>query len=179
MTEKITPKKRVNSKNKGSGNERVIANLLSDTFKPLKFMRTPGSGAVIGGKNFDFLGQFMSDEAKSVFVGDVICVNEKDHSCKFLRVIEAKFYKDAEKMEHLLNGKSKIYSWMEEVLTDAEKVQDKEGIVICKWNNTPHYAAVTKDTILPDINKIVLINGIQVCYLSELLKFKDFWIKQL
>lgn len=176
MTELVVTKKRVNSKAKGSGFEGTVAKKLSATFDPLKFARTPGSGARIGGKNFGAIGQFFSDAVKSVFVGDVVPMNENDHGIKFTKVVECKFYRDPEKLEVLLNGKSKIYGWMNEVLIDAEKVEGKTGIVIFKWNNTPIYCAVSAETNLPEsINKIIIQQNIQVCHFDELLKFPDFW----
>lgn len=177
----ITPvKKRVNSKSKGSSFEGTIAKKFSAAFDPLKFARTPGSGARIGGKNFGSIGQFFSDAVKSVFVGDVVPMNENDHGLKFTKVIECKFYRDAEKLEVLLNGKSKIYGWLNEVLIDAVKVEGKSGIVVFKWNNTPIYCAVDDQTVLPEsINKIIIQKNIQVCYFDELLKFRDFWISPI
>lgn len=173
----ITVKKRINSKNKGSGFEGTVAKKLSAVFAPLKFARTPGSGARIGGKNFGSIGQFFSDAVKSVFVGDIVCMNEDDHKVKFTKVIECKFYRDAEKLEVLLNGKSNIYKWLTEVLIDAEKVEGKTGILIFKWNQTPVYCAVAAETVLPDsINKITIQQNIQICHLDDLLKFTDFWI---
>jgi len=174
---KTIAKKRVNSKAKGNSFEGTVAKKLSETFDPLKFSRTPGSGARIGGKNFGAFGQFFSDAVKSVFVGDIVPMNEDDHGMKFTKVVECKFYKDPEKMEMLLNGKSKIYGWLQEVLIDAKKVEGKTGIVIFKWNLTPIYCAVSAGTQLPEcINKIVIQQNIQVCHFDELLKHREFWI---
>lgn len=176
MSEDSKPRKRINSKAKGNGFEGKIAKMLSQTFAPLKFARTPGSGARVGGQNFGAFGQFFSQEALNLFVGDVVPVNEQDYPKNFRFIVECKAYKDAEKVEHLLSGSSNIYKWMEEVLTDCAKV-NKEGIVIFKWNNTPIYTAVTKDVILPtDTDRIILTNGIQVAHLDSLLKYLDFWL---
>jgi hypothetical protein len=176
MTTVQKPKKRVNSKSKGNGFESKIAKMLSTKFAPMKFVRTPGSGARVGGQNFGALGQFFSDDALKLFVGDVVPVNEKDCPKNFKFVIECKFYKDAEKIDGLLSGSSNIYKWVDVVLDDCKKV-DKLGLAVFKWNNTPIYAAVTKDVGLPaEIARIILTNGIQVVYFDELLKFDDFWL---
>ena len=177
MTEEKKPRKRVNSKAKGSGFELKVAKQLSSYFAPMKFARTPGSGARVGGKNFGTFGQFFSEEALNLFVGDVVPVNEKDCEKNFRFIVECKAYKDSDKLEGLLSGSSNIYEWMKEVLVDCVKV-NKDGIVIFKWNNTPIYVAVTKDIILPEnLRRIILVNGIQVAYFEDLVQFKDFWFK--
>lgn len=175
MTEEKQKKKRVNSKAKGSGFEGKVSKILSEKFAPMKFARTPGSGARVGGQNFGAFGQFFSQEALNLFVGDVVPVNEQDCPKNFRFIVECKAYKEAEKLEALLSGSSNIYKWMDEVLVDCVKV-GKDGIVIFKWNNTPIYAAVTKDVQLPNVSKIVLTNGIQVCHLDSLLGYPDFWL---
>lgn len=175
VVEQKPKKKRVNSKGKGGAFESKIAKLLGSTFAPMKFARTPGSGARVGGQNFGTFGKFFSQEALNLFVGDVVPVNEQDNPKAFRFIIECKSYKDADKLENLLHGNSNIYGWMNEVLVDCAKV-NKDGIVIFKWNNTPIYAAVTSEIELPiDVPRVVLINGIQVCHLDKLLAFQDFW----
>src|ERR1043165_849151 len=70
-------KKAVNGKAKGSGFENSIAKLLSEKFKPLEFRRSQSSGAILGGKNHVFLHKF-SEDAKALFIGDVVPTNEAD-----------------------------------------------------------------------------------------------------
>ena len=169
-------KKKVNSKVKGATFELKVTKLLNAEFQPMKFAKTPGSGARVGGKNFGAFGKFFSEEALSLFVGDVVPVNEADCDFTFRFVVECKAYKEAEKLEALLSGSSHIYAWMNEVLVDCVK-NGKDGIVVFKWNNTPLYCAVTKDITLPEtVQRIVLNNGIQVSHFNELIKHRDFWI---
>ena len=169
--------KRTNSKAKGNGFESKVSKILAEALAPMKFARTPGSGARLGGQNFAAFGAMFSQVAINMFVGDVVSINEQDCEKNFRFTVECKAYKDPDKLENLLHGNSNIYGWMEEVLVDCEKV-NKEGIVIFKWNNTPIYTAVTKDVILPEgVKRIILTNGIQVSHLEELLAHKDFWLK--
>lgn len=89
-------------------------------------------------------------------------------------MIEAKFYKEQEKLEELLNGKSKFYGWMEEVKTDSQKI-NKEGIVIFKYNRTPYYVGIFAETSIPNIKYMQLPNGYKICYLEDLLACVDWW----
>jgi hypothetical protein len=177
MSEEIKkPRKRVNSKSKGNGFEGKVSKILATALSPMKFARTPGSGARVGGQNFGVFGAMFSQESLNMFVGDVVPINEQDCEQNFRFTVECKAYKDPDKLEALF-GASNIYKWMEEVLVDCVKVK-KEGIVVFKWNNTPIYTAVTKDIELPaDVKRIVLTNGIQVAHLDDLLKHTDFWLK--
>ena len=175
MTEEQKPKKkRVNSKGKGNGFENKVSKILAEALAPMKFARTPGSGARLGGQNFAAFGSMFSQVAMNMFVGDVVSINEQDCEKNFRFTVECKAYKDADKLENLLHGNSNIYGWVEEVLTDCVKV-GKDGIVIFKWNNTPIYTAVTKDIQLPDsVKRIVLTNGIQVSILKSFFNIKIF-----
>lgn len=171
-------KKRVNSKAKGSGFENTIAKLLTKTFEPLNFIRSPGSGARVGGKNFETFGKMFGEDALKIFTSDVVCLNERDTGIEFLHSIECKFYKTPDNVASLFTGKANVYGWFKESEIDALKT-GKNPILIFKWNNTPTFIALSKDTVIPeDINKIILINGIQVCILDELLVHSDFWIKK-
>jgi len=174
MTE-VVKKKRINSKAKGNSGERAICKLLSEALSPFKFIRSPGSGAYVGGKNFETNAHLYSQEAMAMFCSDVVCSNEKDINKTFRFVIESKSYKDTEKLEVLLNGKSNIYKWMDEVRIDAAKIS-KEPVLIFKWNNTPHYAAFEKEVQLPnELNILILPTGIQITHLKPLLEHKSFW----
>lgn len=173
MTE-VVKKKRVNSKQKGNSGERAICKLLSSALTPFKFIRAPGSGAYVGGLNFEKNSHLYSQEAMQMFVSDIVCSNEKEIGKKFRFVIESKSYKEAEKLEVLLNGKSNIYKWLEEVRIDAEKIH-KEGIVIFKWNNTPYYCAVHRQIPLPVERILTLPTGDKICHLLDLLAVPSFW----
>ena len=174
--ETIKPsKKRVNSKGKGNGAERAICKLLADALAPFKFIRSPGSGSYVGGKNFEANAHLYSQEAMAMFVSDVVCSNEREVGKTFRFVVESKAYKDAEKLEVLLNGKSSVYGWFDEVRIDAAKIH-KEPLLVFKWNNTPHYAAFEPTVILPaGLNILTLPTGLQVTHLKPLLEYKSFW----
>jgi len=178
MTDQPAPnkKKRVNSKSKGNGFENKIAKLLSEKLAPLTFVRSQGSGARVGGKNFETMGKMFGEDALKLFVGDIVPTNERDVDLDFRFSIECKFYKTAERMESLLTGSSLIYGWMNEALNDAQKI-NRAGLVIFKFNNTKCYVAVDRFMQLPVNNKITILNGIQVCLLDDLLEQTHFWTR--
>lgn len=166
MSEK---KKPVNSKRKGSSNENTIAKILSAYLDPLKFRRSQQSGAIVGGLNYNLVGSNFSKEALTLMVGDVTPTNETDAGVIFRFVIECKAYKEKEPMDALFD-RSKIHGWVDEAETDGKKI-GKEGMLICKWNNTPLYVCGRFE--LPTKRKLILPNSkgdIQVARLNELIE---------
>jgi hypothetical protein len=128
-------------KSKGSGFESTIAKTLTKALQPLNFIRTPGSGARVGGKNFATIGAMFGEDALKVFVGDVVPVNERQHSLRFLHSVETKFYAATDNFTSLVAGKANILKWYEEAVVDAAKI-DKVPMLICKWNHTPIFVVV-------------------------------------
>lgn len=114
----------------------------------MKFRRSQSSGAILGGTNERFM-QHYSDDAKALFIGDVVPTNEADVSRDFgwkLRfTLECKFYKTADNIDHLLYN-TKIRRWFEQACTDAVKI-GKEPLLIFKFNHTEVFAACNTDTI--------------------------------
>lgn len=179
MTEEKKKKKRVNSKAKGSGFEGVVSKLLSAALAPLNFKRSQQSGAIVGGKNFAEIGHAFSKEALSLFVGDVVPMNEAEVKVHSKFVYECKFYKEVERIDALFKN-SKIYGWLEEARTDAVKI-DRQPMLIFKWNNTPIFVAVDSYlTPLPkSVKYIQLVDGkTHVALFEDLLKHPEFFIQE-
>ncbi len=186
MEQQKESKKRKNSKVKGSGFEGTIAKKLTAALQPLNFMRTPGSGARVGGKNFDTLGQMLGEDALKVFVGDVVPVNERKEGLKFNHVLECKFYASQDTFTLLASGSAKLFGWFEEVVVDAAKL-DKNPLLIFKWNHTPIFVAL--DTMHKHAPRVaqkpcfsILTYGdnpraLDIFYLDELLKEQSFWFQ--
>lgn len=109
---------KINSRNKGSKNEREVAKLF-EKWTSYPFSRTPSSGG---------LGWNTSNT-----VGDIVCTDDR-HSRFFCFAIEAKFYNEI-KFEHLINGNKKvdIIRFWEQAKGDA-KGANKIPIVTMRYN---------------------------------------------
>jgi len=121
------------SKNKGSGFEREIAKFLSETYNE-SFIRAPGSGAYVGGKN-QSRTQFLHEGQIRSFKGDIV------PGQSFSKMnIECKFYADFP-FHLLLSGESKIIdAWIEQLLDVAET--DDLNLLFMKFNRKGRYVAV-------------------------------------
>lgn len=173
--EPVVVKKRVNSKAKGNSFELTVSKLLSSALNPLSFTRSPGSGARVGGKNFQTFGKMFGEDSLKIFVGDIVCLNERDTGLNFKFSIETKFYKTPDSFTSLFNNKANIFKWFEESCVDAIKI-NKEPMLIFKWNNTPIFVAVENNYSLTP-NLIIENNRkLSIFVLADLLKVNDFWI---
>ena len=167
-------------KAKGNGFENTVAKKLTSALDPLKFIRTQGSGARVGGKNFETIGQMFGEDALKLFVGDVVPVNETAAKVRFNFSIECKFYKTPDSFTSLVAGSANLFKWMQEAIDDAKKI-DKVPLLIFKWNNTPIFAAGLHDDMTPEAKISLTQNGrtIDVFYLDDLLLIKDFWFSRI
>lgn len=187
MSEEVQePKKksRVNSKRKGSGFEGSISKLLGTTLAPMKFRRSQSSGAILGGVNEKFMENF-SDDAKALFIGDVVPTNESDvlksEGWRFKFTLECKFYKSVDTLEHLFSN-TKIKNWFEQAVTDAAKI-GKEPLLIFKFNRTETFCATNYETLdrLPQgLTKSMLLNfddgrSINIFLLKDALQDLEWW----
>jgi len=173
-------------KGKGSGFEGLVAKKLTASLQPLNFMRTPGSGARVGGKNFDTIGAMFGEDALKIFVGDVVPLNERKEGVIFRHSIECKFYATPDGFTSLASGTANLYKWFEEAVQDASKI-NKNPMLIFKWNRTPIYVAVDtfKDESLGKSTPLFTIltygeNGgkaraLDIWLLDDLLKTPAFW----
>ena len=167
-------------KNKGNNFESQVAKKLSSALAPLNFMRTPGSGARVGGKNFATIGQMFGDDALKLFVGDVVPLNERDTGLTFNFSVECKTYKEPDGWVTLVAGNANVFKWMQESIDDASKI-DKRPMIVFKWNRTPIFVGVLSGTI-PNHKPQLTISqalSIDIFYLDDLLKDASVWVKGL
>lgn len=168
-------------KAKGNGFEGTIAKKLTAALQPLNFMRTPGSGARVGGKNFETLGQMLGEDALKIFVGDVVPVNERKEGLTFKHVIECKSYATPDNFTSLASGSALIWKWYEEVVVDAAKVS-KNPLLIFKWNRTPVFVAVDTFGRTNKLQPLFTIlsygekaRALDIYYFDDLVKYPEFW----
>ena len=194
------PKKaRVNGKRKGNSFEGHIARTLTSVLAPLNFRRSQSSGAILGGLNAKLAEQF-SEDAKALFIGDVVPTNEadiaRDLGWRFKFTLECKFYKDCDHLDHLFHN-TKLKGWMEQAITDSLKLK-KKPLLIFKFNRTETYCAIPRKfyasvlEIIPETvtrhviikfppdefsDKNMMHNGLEmvIFMLDEALRDIDWW----
>lgn len=120
-------------KQKGSGYEREVAKYLSDLYQE-SFIRAPGSGAYIGGKNTDRKQMLHEGQIRN-FKGDVV------PGPSFINLnIECKFYSDFP-WHQLLSGQCKLLdSWIDQLMSVAD-INDL-SILFMKFNRKGSYVCV-------------------------------------
>ena len=120
-------------KAKGSGFEREIAKYLSEKYGE-SFIRAPGSGAYIGGKNQSRTQVLHEGQIRS-FKGDIV------PGQTFTKMnVECKFYADFP-FHLLLSGECKVIdAWLEQLMDVADP--DDCNILFMKFNRKGRYIAV-------------------------------------
>jgi hypothetical protein len=120
-------------KAKGSGFEREIAKYLSEKYNE-SFIRAPGSGAYIGGKN-QSRTQILHEGQIRSFKGDIV------PGQTFTKMnVECKFYADFP-FHLLLSGECKVIdAWLEQLMDVADP--DDCNILFMKFNRKGRYIAV-------------------------------------
>jgi len=120
-------------KAKGSGFEREIAKYLSELYGE-SFIRAPGSGAYVGGKN-QARTQFLHEGQIRSFKGDIV----PGESFSKMNA-ECKFYQDFP-FHLLLTGDCKqLDSWLDQLMDVAD--EGDMNILFMKFNRKGRYIAV-------------------------------------
>lgn len=120
-------------KNKGSGFEREIAKYLSDKYGE-SFIRAPGSGAYVGGKN-QLRTEVLHEGQIRSFKGDIV------PGQSFIKMnVECKFYADFP-FHLLLTGECKVIdAWIGQLIDVADP--NDLNILFMKFNRKGRYIAV-------------------------------------
>jgi hypothetical protein len=166
-------------KAKGGAFEARIAKALSAAL-PLNFIKSPGSGARIGGKNFATIGKLMGEEAMKLFNADVVPVNESATGIHFRFSVECKCYATPDNFVSLVSGTANVFKWFGESVVDSAKIE-RLPILIFKWNATKVFVAVRHDTFTGVEPKLHLSNStsdLDIYEFDELLKLPDLWINR-
>jgi hypothetical protein len=148
-------------KQKGSAFEREVARTLTEHLDIGEFMRTPHSGAYIGGSNFHRASK-MDKRLEQVFKGDVMPPEG------YTLVIECKNYA-AENfkggLQNLIKGEHKTFEdWVSQVRHDAvtEEVE-LPHLLFFKLSRVGTFVAVSKST--PKLYKTIKDSD-EICYTS-------------
>jgi len=120
-------------KAKGSSFEREVAKFLSETYNE-SFIRAPGSGAYVGGKN-QARKEFLHEGQVRSFKGDIV---PGQSFTKFNA--ECKSYADFP-FHQLLTGNCKVFdTWIEQLMAVAD--EGDCNILFMKFNRKGRYVAV-------------------------------------
>ena len=124
------------SKNKGSSFEREVANFLSSLYDE-SFIRAPGSGAYVGGKN-QSRKQYLDEGQIRSFKGDIV------PGQSFARFnAECKSYKDFP-FHQLYSGECKVLDgWIDQMMDVAE--EGDLNILFMKFNRKGKFVVVQSD----------------------------------
>lgn len=109
-------------KQKGNAFERQISEHLTKVFD-LKFFRTPGSGAYVGGRNFHRVNE-MTNSQQLLLEGDIVVPEELEHlkfECKTLKKFS---------FSSILEHNAMLESWVEQAYSDQ-----KIWFLVFKINN--------------------------------------------
>ena len=124
------------SKIKGSSFEREVAKELSDLYNE-SFVRTPSSGAYVGGSNV-VRKSFLSEGQVQSFRGDIIPPDD----WKYFNV-ECKSYADFPFHQFLYQGNIRLLDeWIEQILEVAE--EKDLNLLIFKFNRKGKYIGFQK-----------------------------------
>lgn len=121
------------SKNKGSGFEREIAKYLSDLYGE-SFIRAPGSGAYVGGKNQNRTEILHEGQIRS-FKGDIVPGQSFD-----ALNIECKFYADFPFHQVLSGSCRQLEEWLDQLM-DVHEEGDFD-VLFMKFNRKGRFICV-------------------------------------
>ena len=130
------------SKNKGSGFERETAKFLSETYEE-SFIRAPGSGAYVGGKNQNRTEILHEGQIRS-FKGDIV-PGQSFHKLN----VECKFYADFP-FHQLQSGSCRqLEEWLDQLM-DVHDEGDFD-VLFMKFNRKGRFVCVpSKYTFVSD-----------------------------
>jgi hypothetical protein len=153
------------SKNKGNSWERTVAKFLSDLYSA-PFIRTPHSGAFIGGMN-SIRKQSLSESQIKNFKGDIIPPETwKKFNC------EAKSYADFPFHQLYQTNVPILEKWIEQVLEVAD--EGDFNVIIMKFNRKGSYVATQlTPSLIPNSNFFTYKSLNHGVWLIQ--DFESFW----
>lgn len=144
----------VNSRNKGSKNERALAKILSE-WTGMEFAKVPASGG-------------LHWHNPMMVTGDVIPTSPQD-IVDFPFSVETKFYYEVSFQDLILPNNSDILKWWAQALRDA-KASKKAAILFFRYNRLPKgffFVTISYANFIRIKKYIIFANG----YLNYMNKF--------
>lgn len=146
---------RINSKTKGSKNERALAKAFKD-WTGYEFTRVPSSGGLRWKRTLDTTGDIM--------------VAEQEHIFEFPFSVETKFHNEIDPWKILLGYNSKLDEFIHQARQDAKR-SNKIPIVFFRFNG------MTKDTwfVIVEKNTFDTLNKVIFCE-NGFMNFNDEFV---
>lgn len=156
LKEKLSKKKRVNSRSKGNTFERKICSLLNNRFNTTDFCRSPGSGA--------FATTHSLPEYLKVY-GDLITPQN------FKYIIECKKGYNKININSIFNNSSEFWEFIKQSERDSQ-VSGKPSLIIYQQDRQPALIISKKDLfcIFPDT---ITFQCYQINLLENILTLPD------
>lgn len=157
----------VNSKQKGNGFERKIANTFSERFKEYtgletSFRRNVDSGSFFGGKNQ--IRTQTHDTSKASF-GDMVVPEGFNFS------VECKFYKTPPSFASLIKQDIKQWDgWLEQANQDCINSNAQMALII-KYNNVEELVLIDKEYLL---DQIKILSNLTIHQWANALSYKQY-----
>lgn len=174
---KLPKKKRKDSKKKGNKGELDFCKIMNKRFKTHHFIRTPSSGALVGGSNYQKrLG--LDEDLIAALASDIMVPK------KFNFSVEHKSYSSDNTTlnvyDLLFKNNNSILEWWQQCTTDAKKAK-KNPMLVIKIDYQKRFCIIESscDPPISNINYIeynLFSNSIWIYPLEDLLKLdKKFW----
>lgn len=156
LKEKLSKKKRVNSRSKGNTFERKICALLNDRFNTTEFCRSPGSGAFATTHSLpDYLKVY----------GDLITPKNFKH------IIECKKGYNKVNINSIFNNSSELWEFIKQSERDSQ-VSGKTSVIVYQQDRQPALI-ISRIGLFSRFSDTITFDQYEINLLDKILTLSD------
>lgn len=156
LKEKLSKKKRVNSRSKGNTFERKICALLNDRFNTTEFCRSPGSGAFATTHSLpDYLKVY----------GDLITPKNFKH------IIECKKGYNKVNINSIFNNSSELWEFIKQSERDSQ-VSGKTSVIVYQQDRQPALI-ISRIGLFSRFSDTITFDQYEINLLEKILSLSD------
>lgn len=156
LKEKLSKKKRVNSRSKGNTFERKICALLNDRFNTTEFCRSPGSGAFATTHSLpDYLKVY----------GDLITPKNFKH------IIECKKGYNKVNINSIFNNSSELWEFIKQSERDSQ-VSGKTSVIVYQQDRQPALI-ISRIGLFSRFSDTITFDQYEINLLEKILTLSD------